>query len=127
MKELTFLLVDGTLSYRRILHQIVQSDPTWSVVDEASNGLDATRLALEHMPDVVLIDVSMPAINGIEATRRIKQAAPKACVIAFSGHPDLEFRRQSLLAGADHYLLKEDLDVASLASLIQRLCPALRN
>jgi len=123
MNNLSFIIVDDNVAYRYILRQIVQTQPQWSIVVEASNGLEATRLVAQYAPDVVLMDVSMPLMNGIEATRQIKQTAPNTRVIIFSGYKDEELRRESLQAGADYYLLKEDLDTNSLTQLITMLFP----
>jgi DNA-binding NarL/FixJ family response regulator len=123
MRTVTFLLVDDTAFYRHILRQLVQSQPGWSVMAEADDGLKGIQLAATLVPDVVLMDVSMPIMNGIEATHRIKQRLPRIRIIVFSGHPDEEFRRESLLAGADYYLLKEDLDANTMVQLIATLFP----
>jgi DNA-binding NarL/FixJ family response regulator len=123
MKKLTFLLADDTISYRRILQQIVQSQPDWSIIGQANNGREAVHLATQYFPDMVLIDVDMPLMNGIEATRRIKAAIPATHVLVFSGHSDQELREESLRAGADYYLLKEDLNVAVLVQLVITLFP----
>lgn len=123
MKPLAFLLADDSASYRHTLRQLIQSRPHWSVVAEAGDGAETVRLAAECAPDVVLMDIHMPVMNGIEATRRIKGAAPRTRVIAFSGYPDEEFHRASLQAGADHFLRKEDLSAESLARLIAALFP----
>lgn len=88
MRTVTFLVVDDTASYRHILRQLVQSQPGWSVMAEADDGLKAIHLAAMLVPDVMLMDVSMPIMSGIEATQRTKQTLPGIRVIVFSGHHD---------------------------------------
>lgn len=77
------------------------------VVAEAQDGDEAVALALQHKPDVVLMDISMPGMNGIEATRRIKEGCPRTQVIALSMHLDMRMVLEMVLAGARAYLLKE--------------------
>ena len=115
---LAFLLADDSAAYRQTLRQIIKSRSSWSVAAEAGDGAEAVRLAPECAPDVVLMDIHMPVMNGIEATSRIKRAMPGMRVIVFTGYDSEEFHRASLQAGADHYLRKEDLSAQSLAQLI---------
>lgn len=103
--------------------RLIEAQPGWFVVAEAGDGAAAVRLAAERAPDVALIDAVMPVMDGIEATRRIKTAAPRTRVIVLSGYPDEEFHRASLRAGADYYLRKEDLNTESLTHLIATLFP----
>jgi DNA-binding NarL/FixJ family response regulator len=121
MERLSFLLIDDVATYRDILRQIVQTQPHWFVVGEATNGSEAVQLVLEHAPHVVLMDIDMPVMNGIEATRRIKQLSPETRIILFSGHQDEEFRRESLQSGASFFLVKEDMDATTLPQLIAML------
>jgi DNA-binding NarL/FixJ family response regulator len=120
---ITFLLVDDTDSYRAILRQFVQTQPHWSIIGEASDGVEAVQLAISLIPDVVFMDVMLPRMNGIEATRRIKQQLQSTRIVVFSGHDEDEFRRESLIAGADYYLRKEDLDPGFLKQLIVQIFP----
>lgn len=120
---ITFLLVDDTVSYRAILRQFVQTQPHWSIIGEASDGVEAVQLASDHRPDVVFMDVMLPRMNGIEATRRIKQLLQHTRILVFSGYDEDEFRQESLIAGADYYLRKEDLDPEFLKQLIAQIFP----
>jgi len=115
---LRFLIADDNVAYCAALYQMIESHPDWSVVAEAGDGAQAVRLAAQFVPDVVLIDVNMPVMNGITAIRRIKHIVPWACAIVFSGYDDEEFREASLRAGADCYLRKEDVDIENLSRLI---------
>lgn len=115
---LRFLIADDNAAYCAVLCQMIESRPDWSVVAEANDGAQAVRLAAQFAPDVVLIDVNMPVMNGIVAIQRIKHVVPWARAIAFSGYDDEEFHEASLRAGADCYLRKEDLDLENLSRLI---------
>lgn len=121
MQPLEFVIADDTLSYRRILRQIVLSHPGWLVVGEAADGVEALRLVATYHPHIVLLDVNMPQLNGIEVTRRIKRIAPQTHILVFSGYDDEEFRRESLLAGATFFLRKEELDAEELTAMLSSL------
>ena len=116
---LTFLVVDDYGTFRNILRQMVESHSHWSVVAEAPNGLEAVQLALMYHPNVVLMDVVMPMMNGIEAAKRIKQNLLDVCVIMFSAHHEEEFQHRSLQAGADYFILKEEMNETSLERFIR--------
>lgn len=121
MKALSFLIVDDAATYRHILHELIVDQPHESVIIEAVNGLEATSLAAQYRPDVVLMGVNLPMMNGIAATQQIKQTVPGTHVIVFSDFRDEEFYRESMLAGADYYVLKEDLNAESLASMLSEM------
>ncbi len=123
MQQLTFILASPSAHYRHLLSELVEACPGWSIIDETNNGEEAVQLALRSNPDVVLLDVTLPGTNGIEATRHIKAKAPGIYIIILSDYPDEEFRQMSLLAGANGYLDKEDLDADKLAELVLSLCP----
>lgn len=80
------------------------------VVGEAGNGTDAVRLAVELKPTMVIMDIAMPEINGVEATRRIAENVPECKVLVMSMHKDAVYVRETLRAGAKGYLLKEAID-----------------
>lgn len=115
---LRFLIADDHDMFRQLIRQMVESHPGWSVLAEARDGQEAVQLARIFSPDVALMDVVMPAHNGIEATRMIKQSDPSICVILFSAHHEEEFRASGLAAGADYFVWKEQLDDASLEHMI---------
>lgn len=121
---ITFLIVDDTVSYRTLLRQLVQSQYNWRVVGEAADGIEAVQLAIRLTPDVVFMDVTLPLMNGIEATRHIKQALQNTHILVLSGYNDEEFRQQSLLAGASYYLQKENLDVELIKQVITTFFPS---
>ena len=115
---ITFLIVDDTPSYRALLVGLVQQQPDWSVVGEASDGAEAVQMALRLEPDVVFMDITLPVISGIEATQQIKQALHNTRVLIFTAYDDEEFRQASQRAGADFFIRKEDLDVDMVKRLI---------
>ena len=107
--RLQILLADDNEPFRRRLRNLVDKSPDLEVLGEASDGEEAIRLARELQPDVVITDVVMPQLNGIEATRRIKRESPGVAVIALSMHGEDGFRRAMLDAGASTYLLKDNV------------------
>jgi DNA-binding NarL/FixJ family response regulator len=96
---------------------ILGAQPDMEIVGEAGNGREAISQAAELQPDVVVMDVAMPELNGIEATRRIAESSPRARVLALSMHKDSVYVREILRAGAKGYLLKESIDVDLLTAV----------
>lgn len=80
----------------------------WKVVAEAENGRQAVQLAEEHRPTVAIVDLTMPELNGLDATRQIRKVSPETGVIIFSGHQSEDVIRQVFEAGARSYILKTD-------------------
>ena len=103
---LTALLVDDHTMLRQGLRRGLEAEGI-RVVAEAADGEQAVRLALEHRPDAVIMDVSMPTVDGIEATRRIMKADARQCVIILTMHMDRSIIEQALRAGAVGYLTKD--------------------
>jgi DNA-binding NarL/FixJ family response regulator len=106
-KKTTILLADDHAVVRRGFKMILAAQWDMEVLAEASNGREAVELAEELQPDVCVMDVSMPELNGIEATRRLVRVAPKTRVLALSMHKDAVYVREILRAGARGYLLKD--------------------
>ena len=100
------LLVDDHTLLRQGLRRAVE-EAGFDVVGEAGNGEEAVRLAVELQPELVLMDVSMPVLDGIEATRRLRQSTPEARVVMLTMHGEEETIAQALRAGAVAYLLKD--------------------
>ena len=121
MKALRILVADDQASFRQRMQEMTQSIPWASVVAEAKNGLEAIELVKQRRPDVVLMDIVMPGIDGIEATRRIKEIAPQTKVIAITAYDNAEFPKRSVEAGADIFIKKEELDSEALRECLEKL------
>jgi DNA-binding NarL/FixJ family response regulator len=107
MGELRVLLGDDHTMLRQGLRKILEDGRHYRVVAEAGNGRDAVRDALALTPDVAVLDIGMPLLNGIEATRQIVRRAPSVRVLILSMHSDQAYVTQALQAGARGYLLKD--------------------
>jgi DNA-binding NarL/FixJ family response regulator len=116
-KKLRILLADDHALVRQGFRMILESQPDMEVTGEAADGRQAVQLCQELQPDLVVMDVSMPELNGIEATRRIQEISPRTRVLALSMHRDSVFVREILRAGAKGYVLKHAIDVELLAAV----------
>ena len=105
--SIRIVLVDDHRVIRDGLRNLIEQQPDMKVVAEAEDGREAVKMVTEHEPDIVVMDISMPNLNGIEATHRIKIDHPKTQIIALSMHPDKQFVHGMLNAGASGYLLKD--------------------
>jgi len=103
---LRILIVDDHGEWRVKTHFILEAKPTWEVIGEACNGLQAIQLTSELFPDLVLLDIGMPILNGVEAARRIREAFPTTKVIFLTQEDDADIRKAAFAAGADEYILK---------------------
>jgi DNA-binding NarL/FixJ family response regulator len=101
------LLVDDHKIMREGLKSLLAQEPEFTVLAEAESGLQAIELAKQHNPDVIIMDVAMPDLNGIEATRALRGEDICAKIIALSMHSDRRFVTEMLKAGASGYLLKQ--------------------
>lgn len=110
MARLRILLADDHTIVRQGLRKILEAQPEWTVVAEAADGRETVRLANELQPDVVILDIGMPLLNGIEATRQIVRRLPSTGVVILSMHSDETYILQALQAGARAYLLKDSAD-----------------
>ena len=111
MSKLRILLADDHTVVRQGLRKVLEDTADWEVVAEAGDGREAVRLAEEHKPDVAVIDIAMPLLNGIEATRQIAKRSPATRVLVLTMHSDEAYVNQMLKAGATGYLLKDSADV----------------
>jgi DNA-binding NarL/FixJ family response regulator len=116
-KNTRILLADDHAVVRQGFRMILAAQPNFEIVAEASNGREAVELAEKLQPDVVVMDVTMPELNGIEATRRMQTVSPRARVLALSMHKDSVYVREILRAGARGYLLKDALDKDLVAAV----------
>src|SRR5690606_4899046 len=101
------LLADDQDLFREGLHTLLSVQPEIEVVDEARNGEQAVALAIRYRPDVVLMDVQMPILDGVAATRQLKRKVPNCHVIMLTTFDDDEYVFEGLRAGALGYLLKD--------------------
>jgi DNA-binding NarL/FixJ family response regulator len=109
-KPITVLVVDDEEKIRRFARLLLESDSEVSVVGEADNGRAATQLARQLAPDVILMDISMPVMNGLEAARTILRDSPKTRIIMTTAMGAEPYRRVSLSMGAADFLDKSSLD-----------------
>ena len=107
MPPIRILLADDHAVVREGLRALLDRQPDFLVVAEASDGRECIELAEKHAPDVVMMDVAMPKMNGIEASRRILAEHPGIAIVILSMHNDESYVLQSLKAGAKGYLLKD--------------------
>lgn len=124
--SLSILLADDHRLFREGLRALLEKCPEVTDVWEATDGRTAVRMALAERPGLVIMDVSMPVLNGIEATREILRAWPEARIVALSMHADQRFVTEFLRAGAVGYLMKdsafEEIQQAIHAVLTGRQC-----
>ncbi len=104
------LVVDDQAPFRAIARTVVELTPGFAVVGEAETGEDAVRLAAELAPAVVLMDINMPGISGIEATRQMVAAEPSIVVVLLSTYRESDLPADALDCGARRYVHKEDFE-----------------
>jgi NarL family two-component system response regulator LiaR len=118
-KPITVLLVDDHEVVRKGLCASLEAHREFTVVGEAASGVEAVKLAREHVPDVILMDLTMPGMDGVEATRQVKNISPRTQVIVLTSYHEDEHIFPALQAGATSYILK-DVTMDELAEAIQR-------
>lgn len=112
------LIVDDHAFIRRGVQTILHPFPEWELCGEADNGNDAIRMAEELKPDVIIMDLSMPGLNGIEATRAIRKTQPGVKIVLLTLHESAELVRSAFRAGARGYLLKTDAEQELVKALV---------
>ncbi|MFZ5852591.1 MAG: response regulator [Actinomycetota bacterium] len=110
-------LCDDHALVRGGLRRILDDEPDLQVVGEAGTAAEAVRLATEARPDVLVMDIGLPGVNGLEGARRVVQASPGTRVLMLTVHDDVAYLRQAFEAGAHGYLLKEAADVDLVAAV----------
>jgi DNA-binding NarL/FixJ family response regulator len=116
-EKIHILLADDHAVVRQGFKMILAAQPDMEIVGEAGNGREALDLAGQLQPDVIVMDVAMPELNGIEATRRVADLSPRSRVLALSMHKDSVYVREILRAGARGYLLKDSIASDLLAAV----------
>ena len=104
---ITTLIVDDHAVVRQGVRAFLEAQPDITVVGEAASGEEAVAISLEHAPDVVLMDLIMPGMDGVEATRRVKKASPRTQIVILTSYHDDEHVLPAVMAGATSYLLKD--------------------
>lgn len=116
---ITVLLVDDHEVVRSGVRAFLDSQPDFEVVGEAKSGVEAVELALKHVPDVVLMDLVMAKMDGVEATREVKNVSPRTKIVVLTSYHQDEYIFPALQAGAISYILK-DVKMNELADAIRR-------
>jgi two-component system response regulator NreC len=109
VKKLRILIADDHALVRQGAKVVLQARPGWRVVGEAANGREAVQKAIALKPDVVVVDISMPELDGVEVARQIREGVPSTKVLVLTMHESDEMVKRALDAGALGYILKSDL------------------
>ena len=120
-KKIRILLADDHEIVRRGIRPVIESEWGWEICGEAAEGRKAVSMALEMKPDIVIVDVSMPELGGVEVTRQIKRDLPETEVLVFTGQESETLVHQLLAAGARGFVLKSEA-AACLIPAIKALC-----
>jgi len=123
LNQIKVLVVDDDELFRRVLCESLELEKDIQVVGEAADGEEAIAKAQELIPDVILMDVKMPVMDGTQATRHIKAKEPKIKVVMLSAYVDKQMIAESLQAGANAYLLK-DQPLQNIIRTIRIVCRA---
>jgi two-component system response regulator NreC len=107
MDKIRVLIADDHTILRDGIRSLLEDEPDMQVIGEAEDGIAAVKMACQLEPDVVLMDIAMPLLNGLEATRQIKRSAPQIRVLVLTMHENEEYIRQVLASGAMGYILKD--------------------
>lgn len=113
------LVVDDQAPFRAIARQVVELTPGFAVVGEAETGEDAVHLARALAPEVVLMDMNLRGINGIEATRQVLASAPDTIVVLLSTYRASDLPADAMASGARRYVHKEDFEPAVLLDVLR--------
>jgi len=107
IKQITVLLAEDHANIRKFLKLSVEMGGDIKVVGEAKNGREAVRLAMSLHPQVIVMDLAMPLLHGLGATRQILETSPTTRVLILSAHPDPEYILEAVISGASGYLIKQ--------------------
>jgi len=117
MPVVRILVVDDFAEWRLCIRSILQARPDWQVIDEVGDGLEAVHKAAELRPEIVLLDIGMPILNGIEAAKHIQRANPHTKIIFVTQDTDRDIRTAALATGAAGYLLKASVSSTLLLTI----------
>ena len=114
---LRILIVDDHAVVRRGVRSLLESQPDWEIAGEATTGREAVELAKQLQPDIVVMDLSLPELSGLDATRHILKESPGSEIVVLTMHHSEELAREALQAGARGYVLKSDADQSLIAAI----------
>ena len=117
MLQYSIILADDHALVRQGIKRIIQEDQELVVMDEAVDGLELLNLLEQSIPDMVILDISMPRLRGLEAIKLIKGLYPKVKILILTMHKSKEYFYQAMSKGADGYLLKDDVDQTLLSAI----------
>jgi DNA-binding NarL/FixJ family response regulator len=123
METVSILIADDHAVVRRGLRALVETHPKWKVVSEASNGREAVAMAAKVHPNVAILDISMPELNGLDAASQILKASPHTRILMLTMHAAEELIEKTLGAGASGYILKSDAEkdlITAVEALMHR-------
>jgi DNA-binding NarL/FixJ family response regulator len=121
LADMRILIADDHGVVRRGLRELLQSRDGWKVCGEAGDGLKAIALARELEPDIAVLDLAMPLLNGLDATRRIRRAVPTTQILLFTVHASEQLAADAVKAGAAGYVVKSQ-PAAALLSAVESAC-----
>jgi DNA-binding NarL/FixJ family response regulator len=117
MKPVSILIADDHAVVRHGLRVLLETQQGWTICGEAQNGREAIQKAEQLQPNIVILDISMPEMNGVVATSRIREVAPRARVLVLTMHSSEELIQSCLRAGAQGYILKSDAERDLIAAV----------
>jgi DNA-binding NarL/FixJ family response regulator len=109
-REIRILVAEDFLDWRIRIRSILEAVPEWKIVFEASDRAEALEKAAELLPDIVLLDIGLPRLNGIEAAKQIQQNSPDSEIIFVTSDGDRDVRKSAMETGAEGYVLKADAE-----------------
>jgi DNA-binding NarL/FixJ family response regulator len=122
-KPVHILVADDFLEWRVRIRSILQARPEWQIIGEACDGLEAVQMVAELRPDIVVLDVGMPMLNGIEAAKRIRRDSPGSTIVFVTQNNDEDVRMSALATSAEAWVLKAN----AASELLPAIDAALRN
>ncbi|MFZ5570305.1 MAG: response regulator [Thermodesulfobacteriota bacterium] len=113
----TIILADDHVLFRQGVHRIISEYPDLSIIGEAGDGLQLLKILNHARPDLIILDIAMPHLRGLEAAREIKALHPHIRILLLTMHRDMAYFRNAISAGVEGYLLKEDADTELLSAI----------